>query len=122
MKDQEFEKLIFKTGSELLKQSQSKDSFFSGKNWWYKKTLSWMMSHPDLKTNLFRFVDVLPSLSRPEQVLSYFKEYLKNQDLGLVSSGLGKLAPALMARQIKKQIRQVAKIFITGDNTSEALK
>ena len=122
MKNQEFEKLVFETGSELLKQSQSKDSFFSGKNWWYKKMLSWTMRHPTFKTNLFRFVDVLPSLSRPEQILAYFKEYLKDQDLGLMTSGLGKLAPSLIAKQITNQIRQVAKMFITGDNPLEALK
>ena len=80
------------------------------------------MSNQKLKTNLFRFIDVLPSLSNEQQFLSYFKEYFKDQEIGFIASGLGQLAPSLMVKNIKKQISQVAKMFITGSNNKEALK
>ncbi|MCZ0931848.1 MAG: proline dehydrogenase family protein [Oligoflexia bacterium] len=116
------EKLIFEKGAELLKHSQKRDSLFLEKNWWYKKMLSWTMRNKNLKTSLFRFIDVLPSLSNDEQFLSHFNEYFKDQELSFITSGLGKALPSLMVKNIKKQITQVAKMFITGSNVSEALK
>ena len=84
--------------------------------------LSWTMNSPKLKTSLFRFIDVLPSLSDEEQFLSHFKEYFKDQEIGLITSGLGRVAPSLMVKNIKKQISRVAQMFITGSNVNEALK
>ena len=116
------EKLIFEKGSELLIQSRKKDSLFLKKNWWYKKILSWTMQNKNLKSSLFRFIDVLPSLSNNEQFISHFNEYFKDQELSFISSGLNKALPSLMQKNIKKQISQVAKMFITGSNVQEALK
>ena len=114
------EQLIFKEGLELLKKSQGQDSAFLKKNWWYKKMLTWVMSDKKFKTNLFRFIDVLPSLSSEKLFLSHFNEYFKSHRLGL--SGLGQLAPSLLAKSVRAQIRKVAQMFITGSNTQEALK
>lgn len=122
MNAQKLEKLIFEKGSELLKQSQKENPIFLEKNWWYKKLLSWTMGNKELKTSLFRFIDVLPSLSNDQQFLSHFKEYFKDQEIGLITSGFGKLAPGLMVKNIKKQIRQVAKMFITAEDIPGALK
>ena len=115
------EKLIFEKGLQLFKQSQKRDSIFLEKNWWYKKMLSWTMKNKNLKTSLFRFIDVLPSLSNDEQFLSHFKEYFKDHELSFIGLGLGKALPSLMVKNIKKQISQVAKMFITGANVSSAL-
>ncbi len=120
--NQKLEELILQKGSELLRKSQKQDSIFLEKNFWYKKMLSWTMSHQKLKTNLFRFIDVLPSLSNEKIFLSHFKEYFKDQEIGFITSGLGRLAPSLMVKNIKKQIRQVAQMFITGSTKEEALK
>ena len=123
MKDQNLEKLIFENGLELLKKSQKGGSVFLEKNWWYKKMLSWTMNNHDLKTRLFHFIDVLSSLSESEdkKVLSIFNEYFKDQELGFIGSGLGTLSPGLFVKNIKNQVQQVAKIFITGANVEEAL-
>ena len=123
MKPQNLEKLIFEDGLELLKKSQKEGSVFLEKNWWYKKMLSWTMNNHNLKTRLFHFIDVLSSLSESEdkKVLSIFNEYFKDQELGFIGSGLGKLSPGLFVKNIKNQVQQVAKIFITGANVEEAL-
>lgn len=122
MSNKQLEKLIFQKGSELLGKSQSQGAVFFKQNWWYKKMLSWTMSNTKLKTSLFRFIDVLPSLSSDRQFLSHFNEYFKNQEMSFITSGLGKVAPSLMVKNIKQQISQVAKMFITGSNSKEALK
>ena len=123
MKEQDLEKLTLEKGLELLQKSQKGDSVFLEKNWWYKKMLSWTMNNHSLKTRLFHFIDVLSSLSESEdkKVLSIFNEYFKDQELGFIGSGLGKVSPGLFVKNIKKQVQQVAKIFITGANVEEAL-
>ncbi|MBC6415253.1 MAG: bifunctional proline dehydrogenase/L-glutamate gamma-semialdehyde dehydrogenase [Bdellovibrionales bacterium] len=119
---QEFEKKIFEIGSELLKESKNQDQLFFKKNWWYQKILSWTMKNQKLKTSLFRFIDVLPNLSNDKQFLSHWKEYFKDQDLSFITSGLSHLVPSLMVQTLRKQITQVAQMFITGSNVETALK
>ena len=123
MKDQNLEKLTLENGLELLQKSRKGDSVFLEKNWWYKKMLSYTMNNHDLKTRLFHFIDALSSLSdsKDKKVLSIFNEYFKDQELGFIGAGLGKLSPSLFVKNIKKQVQQVAKIFITGANVEEAL-
>ena len=116
------EQEIFKTGSQLLKHAEKHNSKFFKKNWWYKKMLSWTIKDPLLKTQLFRFIDVLPRLSTDEQFLSHFKEYFKGHELEKLSSGLSHLAPSLMVKNIKSQIHQVAKMFIAGSQPKEVVK
>ena len=119
---QDFEKRIFKIGSELLKESKSQDALFLTKNWWYRKMLSWTMNNQNLKTSLFRFIDVLPNLSDDKQFLAHWDEYFKNQDLSFITSGLSRLAPSLMVKAVRRQITQAAQMFITGSDTKTALK
>ena len=119
---QDFEKKIFEIGSELLKESQSQATLFLTKNWWYQKILSWTMNNQNLKTSLFRFIDVLPNLSDDKQFLSHWNEYFKNQDLSFITSGLSRLAPSLMVKTLRQQITQVAQMFITGSDAKTALK
>ena len=77
---------------------------------------------PILKPACFALLMFLPGLSDDRQFLSLFNEYFKDQDLGFVASGLGKIAPSLMVKNIKRQISQVAQIFIAGSRTEEILK
>ena len=119
---QDLEKLIFQEGSQLLKESRKRESLFLKRNWWYQKMLSWVMGNAKLKTSLFRFIDVLPGLSNERQFLSHFQEYFKGQEFAFITSGLGRVAPSLMVKNIKKQISQVARMFITGSDVEEALK
>ena len=119
---QEFEKEVFKIGSELLKESAKQNQLFFKKNWWYQKILSLTMQRQSLKTNLFRFIDVLPNLSTDEQFLSHWNEYFKEDELRFITSGLGSLAPSLLVKTIRSQITQVARMFITGSNPEESLK
>ena len=118
----DFEKEVFKIGSELLKESQKRDTLFFKKNWWYQKILAWTLQKQSLKSNLFRFIDVLPNLSSDKAFLSHWREYFKDDELGFISSGLGRLAPSLFVKSLRKQITQVAQMFITGSCPEESLK
>lgn len=96
------------------------------KDWWYGKIMDWSMQNPAFKTQMFRFVDVLPTLQSSGEVAKHLKEYFAEGGEQLPSVfnfglGLGSLAPGLMAGAIKKNVTQMAKMFITGETPKEAI-
>lgn len=114
-------------GEEIMKrmENQSKVSLFS-KDFWYGSIMDWSMKNESFKTQMFRFVDVLPSLNSGSEVARHLKEYFAQSGEELppvfnVGLGLGSLAPSLMAGAIRKNVTQMAKMFITGENPEEAL-
>ncbi len=119
---------IMTLGEEILKkiEGQSKASLFS-KDFWYGSIMEWSMKNEKFKTNMFRFVDVLPALKSGDDVATHLKEYFSEggkTELPAVFNvglGLGSLAPGLMAGAIKKNVTAMAKMFITGENPQEAL-
>lgn len=119
---------IISKGEEILKkmESQSKASLFS-KDFWYGSIMDWSMKNEKFKTNMFRFVDVLPSLNSGDDVATHLKEYFSEGGKSELPSvfnvglGLGSLAPGLMAGAIKKNVMGMAKMFITGEDAQEAI-
>ncbi|HWU44258.1 MAG TPA: proline dehydrogenase family protein, partial [Bdellovibrio sp.] len=118
---------ILARGEEILKrmEGQSKASIFS-KDFWYGSIMEWSMKNEKFKTNMFRFVDVLPSINSGDEVARHLKEYFSEDGGALppvfnVGLGLGSLAPSLMAGAIKKNVVGMAKMFITGETPDEAL-
>ncbi|MFP5518751.1 MAG: proline dehydrogenase family protein [Bdellovibrionia bacterium] len=115
-------------GEDILRrmEGQSKASIFS-KDFWYGSIMEWSMKNEKFKTNMFRFVDVLPSLNSGNEVARHLKEYFseggeeKLPAVFNVGLGLGSLAPGLMAGAIKKNVTSMATMFITGENPDEAL-
>lgn len=118
---------IVAKGEEILRnmEGQSKSSIFS-KDFWYGSIMEWSMKNDKFKTNMFRFVDVLPSLNSGNEVARHLKEYFSENGEELPSVfnmglGLGSLAPGLMAGAIRKNVTAMAKMFITGETPDEAL-
>jgi RHH-type transcriptional regulator, proline utilization regulon repressor / proline dehydrogenase / delta 1-pyrroline-5-carboxylate dehydrogenase len=114
-------------GNDIFKSLDSGDnqSVFN-KDWWYGKIMDWSMKNSSFKTQMFRFVDVLPTLGSSQEVARHLKEYFAEGGDALPSVfnfglGLGSLAPGLMAGAIKKNVTQMAKMFITGENPQEAV-
>ena len=117
---------IIQLGKELFDgASKSKTPLFS-KDRWYRFIMDLSMKNEEFKTQMFRFVDVLPALKSSKDVVAHLKEYFadaegkmpKFLEMGL---GLGSLAPGLMAGTIRKQTEQMAKLFITAPSGREAL-
>ncbi len=96
------------------------------KDWWYGRIMDWSMKNEKFKTQMFRFVDVLPYLSTSGEVARHLKEYFSEggEELPGIFNfglGLGSLAPGLMAGTVKKNVEQMAKMFITGESPKDAL-
>ena len=119
-----WEALVQETGRDLLKSAPPSGQGLFDKNRWRGKLLSLIMENPSFKTRLFHFIDVLPVLETPRQILSHLNEYFKEGESRLLLSGLktARLAPSLTAKIIKSQVSETAKIFITGRTVEEALK
>lgn len=115
-------------GKDIFNSLSSGDnqSIFN-KDWWYGKIMDWSMQNPAFKTQMFRFVDVLPTLQSSGEVAKHLKEYFAEGGEQLPSVfnfglGLGSLAPGLMAGAIKKNVTQMAKMFITGESPKDAIE
>jgi RHH-type proline utilization regulon transcriptional repressor/proline dehydrogenase/delta 1-pyrroline-5-carboxylate dehydrogenase len=106
-----------------------KPSIFN-RNWWTGKVLDWAMRNDDFKARLFRFIDVLPSLTTTESLSRHIKEYFVGPDEALppvlkwgtkaLDSG-GKMTAALLANSLKANFEAMAHQFIIGRNMAEAL-
>ncbi len=123
----DFEAEVEQTGEQIFQMIANDSSSIFNKDWWYGRIMDWSMKNEQFKTRMFRFVDVLPYLNSSSEVARHLKEYfadLPEDASGILSFGLGvgSLAPALMAGAIRKNVTQMAKMFITGENPEAALK
>jgi RHH-type proline utilization regulon transcriptional repressor/proline dehydrogenase/delta 1-pyrroline-5-carboxylate dehydrogenase len=117
-------------GRDLWQRVQGEVPGIFNKGYWQGRMLEWAMRDPSFKIDLFRFVDVLPSLTTTEQVTRHLKEYLikDGREIGLVMGAALKIAAGglgfgtgIAASQIRKNVTDMAQRFIVGTNAAEAL-
>src|SRR5215831_17635687 len=65
-----------------LMDSAEPPSLFSKKGF-YGSLMEWAMRDEHFKTQLFRFVDVLPTLSSSSEIARHLKEYLGDEQMKL---------------------------------------
>ncbi|MDE0119634.1 MAG: proline dehydrogenase family protein [Bdellovibrionales bacterium] len=140
------ETYILQLGTELFKAIKAPQKNLFSKKWWYGRLMQWTLTNPAFKTPLFRFVDVFPSLNKKEDIPfflnDYFKENTKNKDgpyqtgqeslfsrgsdkISITPSFLSKsmalLPPPLLRSFISKQMTEMARLFIIGENLPSIL-
>jgi RHH-type transcriptional regulator, proline utilization regulon repressor / proline dehydrogenase / delta 1-pyrroline-5-carboxylate dehydrogenase len=126
---QNLEKRVVEIGRELFAAARDEKASFFDKNFWSGKMMDWALKDPAFKIELFRFVDVLPSLKTSEQISEHIRMYLVRDDLKmspLVKSALGFAAGGglfskLAAGTVKSNVEAMAKNFILGENADKAL-
>jgi len=125
--DTDIELLIRKWGEQIFDRIDAAEapSLFS-KRGLYGSLMEWAMRDENFKTQLFRFVDVLPALSSSSEVSRHLKEYLLNEEvklspalrLGLKAAGG---ASWLFGPGIKAQVTSMARQFMLGDDPKEIM-
>ena len=85
----------------LIDDDRRTANLFGGKDF-YGRLMEWAMQDPVFKTQMFRFVDVLPALTSSDDVLKHMAEYLtsvKTPASSLLRGALafGRLLPAMPA-------------------------
>ncbi|MFS8542577.1 MAG: proline dehydrogenase family protein, partial [Limnochordales bacterium] len=117
-------------GRELFDRVRHESAAFFRSERWTGQLLEWSMRHRDTRVQLFRFVDVLPALSDPEDVVRHLREYFEGRPdpfgglmkMGLGVAGMGRLGARAAAGTLRKGVEQVARSFIAGTNAQEVLK
>ncbi|MFA7403906.1 MAG: proline dehydrogenase family protein [Pelobacteraceae bacterium] len=97
---------------------------------WTGKIMEWSMRNEQFKIQLFRFVDVFPSLKTSEQLTGHIREYFgSEQDMPpVLSSGarmagmFGTLGGSLLAKLISANIHEMAGQFIIGEQVGAAVR
>ena len=86
----------------------------------YARIMEWSMKDPAFKAQLFRFVDVLPSLSSSAEIVRHLQEYLGDKAVELspaMRTGLAAaaFAPALVAGPVKANVTSTpGPTFVAG--------
>jgi len=93
----------------------------------YARLMDWAMQDPAFKAQLFRFVDVLPTLDSSAEIVRHLQEYLGDKAVALnpaLKLGLGaaSLAPALVAGPVKAQIVDLAGQFVAGADAAALIQ
>src|SRR3970040_23540 len=124
----EIEERIEEIAKRLYSEAMNSTPSIFDKRKWEGKVLEWAMKDEHFKTQLFRFIDVLPSLKNDYAVVRILKEYFSGESidlLGIFKLGAdniperGLLAKAA-ARAIRTNIKKFARQFIAGSNLEEA--
>jgi RHH-type proline utilization regulon transcriptional repressor/proline dehydrogenase/delta 1-pyrroline-5-carboxylate dehydrogenase len=126
MNGNDLEVSVRQMGERIFKSLEDDNGSIFNKDWWYGRIMDWSMKNEHFKVQMFRFVDVLPYLQSSSEVAKHLKEYFaeSGEDLPSVFNfglGLGSLAPGILAGAVKKNVTQMAKMFITGENPQDAL-
>lgn len=93
----------------------------------YARVMEWSMKDPAFKTQLFRFVDVLPSLRSNAEIVRHLQEYLGDQAVELhpaLKAGLAasSFAPALVAGPVKANVVAMAGQFVAGETPADLIR
>lgn len=125
----EIEKKILTYGKKIFDLIENKKPGSFNKDAIAGKLMEWSMSKPDFKVNLFRLVDVLPSLRNSNQIAKHVVEYLEEpakEISGLASWGISTSGSGIRAKissfAVKKSVHEMAKMFIAGETPKSAIK
>ncbi len=113
-------------GRKILESAKNSKHSLLSKNKFYSLLMDFCIKNTGIKSQLFRFVEVLPMLQTGTEIINHLKEYLADEkgslpNLFSLGLGLGDFAPDLMGLAIKKNVMGLARIFITGENETELL-
>jgi RHH-type transcriptional regulator, proline utilization regulon repressor / proline dehydrogenase / delta 1-pyrroline-5-carboxylate dehydrogenase len=106
-----------------------KPSLFN-KGAWIGKVMDWSMKNESFKVEMFRFVDVFPSLTTGKLMTDHIREYFgEEKDMPpVLSTGakvagiLGAVGGAMLNKVLGSNIHEMARQFIVGETTAEAVK
>jgi RHH-type proline utilization regulon transcriptional repressor/proline dehydrogenase/delta 1-pyrroline-5-carboxylate dehydrogenase len=90
----------------------------------YSAMMDWAMKDETFKVQLFRFVDVLPTLQSSGEISKHLKEYLDNDEVNLnpalrAALKASSFAGGLLGGGIKSQVSGMARMFMLGSDEKE---
>ena len=115
-------------GEDLAHRSGGRAPGLFDSRWWSQAAINLAMKDPAFKAQLFRFIDVLPSLQDDAQVVRLAEEYFGDMSAHLFGAQWGlkalastKLGAALSGKAIRHQVEHMATSFIAGASIEQAV-
>jgi RHH-type proline utilization regulon transcriptional repressor/proline dehydrogenase/delta 1-pyrroline-5-carboxylate dehydrogenase len=119
--------MVRRIGEQLTRLSAGRAPTIFERGWWSQAALNLAMQDSAFKTKLFRFIDVLPSVTDDEQVVTLAREYLGDGGTQLFGAQWGlnalsatSLGARLSGKAIRSQVEHMARTFIAGATVEEA--
>ena len=105
---------------------QHPGSLFS-KAGFYQRMMALSMRDEHFKVQMFRFVDVLPSLRRSSDIVEHLEEYfagIRNGFSPFIDTGvrLARIVPWVSGRVLRWNVSGMARQFIAGKNPDDVMK
>ncbi len=125
----DIESRIVRRGSQLYDLMEGEEHSIFGPDYWAGKLFDWCMSNEAFKIQMFRFIDVFPSLKDSREVTGHLQQYFSGPELDFPSAlnwGIKYIAPSWMtskiiAAAIGRNIKKVASQFIAGSSPKGVL-
>ena len=115
-------------GEDLARRSGGRAPGLFDSRWWSQAAINLAMKDPAFKAQLFRFIDVLPSLHDDARVVQLAEEYFGEMSAHLFGAQWGlkalastKLGASLSGKAIRHQVEQMATSFIAGASIEQAV-
>lgn len=119
---------IREQGQEIFRLMNTEPPTVFSRKGWNAILMNLAMSAPELKVQLFRFVDVLPTLATPEQLVSHIREYFLDEAphvppllRGIVAGVESKATAGITAALVRRNIVSFSRNFIAGESAEAAL-
>jgi RHH-type proline utilization regulon transcriptional repressor/proline dehydrogenase/delta 1-pyrroline-5-carboxylate dehydrogenase len=121
------EPAIRRIGEQLARLSAGQAPTLFNRRWWSQAAINLAMHDSAFKTQLFRFIDVLPSVVDDARVVTLAEEYLGDLSAQIFGAQWGlhvvtatRLGARLTGKAIRSQVEQMARSFIAGSTVDEA--
>jgi RHH-type proline utilization regulon transcriptional repressor/proline dehydrogenase/delta 1-pyrroline-5-carboxylate dehydrogenase len=121
---------IVARGKELYTGIAGEKPSLFNKGTWMGKMMDWSMRNEQFKVRLLRFVDVFPSLTTTKLLTEHIRDYFGGEQkmppflaTGASMAGmLGSFGGAVLNKVLSANIEEMARQFILGETTMEAVK
>src|SRR3954469_20222048 len=115
-------------GEEIFERGSEHATGIFDKGYWPGKMMEWSMNFPKFKVEMFRFVDVLPSLTSPAAVTEHLRQYFLRTELdfpsvirtGLAAATSTRLTSKITVAAVRKNVETMASTFIVGEDAARA--
>lgn len=130
MTDPSREQKIQDTGRRLLDLARQEEAVLAKKYRFEYALLDWCMANDELKTRVFRFIDVFPQLRSADQVVRHIREYFPQSEHRIpptIRAGLTLTRAPLLTKNVlntitRSMFARIARLFIAAQSTAEVMK
>lgn len=115
-------------GQELFHLARQEHERLSVLNRWTTQVLSWCLGDPDLKSHVLQFIDCLPSLRTPRQIVRHVRDYFPTDRFrlppalraGVLLTRSGLITAPALAAAVRHLTEAIARQFIGSARLEDA--